>query len=122
MLAVLSSGRAAQVEERRRLLDVAIAEFDAATITTTHGFCQHMLASLGTASDTERAAAFSEDADDLIDEVVDDLYVRKYARAGRAPFSRREARRFVAKAVLNPGGRSTRPMPPPAIPTTFVSG
>jgi exodeoxyribonuclease V beta subunit len=103
LVAVLSQGTAAEVEQRRRRLDVAIAEFDAATIATTHGFCQHMLASLGTAGDTERASTFSEDADDLIDEVVDDLYVRKYVRTGRAPFTRKEARRFVGKAVLNPG-------------------
>ena len=61
---------------RRDRLAAALADFDAATIATTHGFCQEVLGGLGVAGDVERDAAFVEDVSDLVDEVVDDLYVR----------------------------------------------
>ena len=64
---------------RRRLAD-AVSGFDAATIATTHGFCQHVLAGLGVAGDVERDVTFVEDLSDLVEEVVDDLYVRRFHR------------------------------------------
>src|SRR5688500_6210372 len=63
---------------RRQRLARALADFDAATIATTHGFCQEALAGLGVAGDVERDGAFVEDVTDLVDEVVDDLYVRRF--------------------------------------------
>src|SRR4051794_19431033 len=42
-----------EVALRRRRLTTALATFDAATIATTHGFCQQMLAGLGMASDND---------------------------------------------------------------------
>ena len=68
---------------RRRLLD-ALADFDAATIATTHGFCQEVLGGLGVVGDVERDVVFVEDVDDLLAEVVDDLYVRRFYRPGDA--------------------------------------
>src|SRR4051812_38239475 len=59
------------VSLRRRRLTTALADFDAATIATTHGFCQQMLAGLGMAADTDPDATFVENVDDLITEVVD---------------------------------------------------
>ena len=56
----------------------ALADFDAATIATTHGFCQEVLSGIGVAGDMEPDAEVVEDVGDLLDEVVDDLYVRKY--------------------------------------------
>lgn len=85
---------------RRRLLD-ALATFDAVTIATTHQFCQMVLRSLGVAGDTDRNARLVEDVDDLLVEVVDDLYLRGFARSEDAPvFSRAEALR-IARAVIN---------------------
>ena len=84
-------------ETRRELLARAVADFDAATIATTHGFCQEVLSGLGVAGDVERDAAFVEDVTDLIDEVVDDLYVRRFHRADGAPaFTREEAGRIAS--------------------------
>ena len=48
-----------------RRLARALADFDAATIATTHGFCQQVLAGLGVAGDGDAGAAFVEDVDDL---------------------------------------------------------
>src|SRR6185436_5196207 len=67
------------------------------------GFCQEVLSGLGVAGDVERDAAFVEDVTDLIDEVVDDLYVRRFHRADGAPaFTREEAGRIASIAVANP--------------------
>ncbi len=59
----------------------AVAGFDAATIATTHGFCQEMLGGLGIAGDLEPDVTFVEDLSDLVNDVVDDLYVRRFAPA-----------------------------------------
>ncbi len=64
---------------RERLAD-AIANFDAATIETTHGFCQKVLDKLGTLGDIEPDVTFVENVDDLMHEVIDDLYVRRFFR------------------------------------------
>jgi exodeoxyribonuclease V beta subunit len=68
---------------RQARLTRALADFDAATITTTHGFCQQMLSGIGVAGDVDRDLTFVEDLTGLVDEVVDDLYLRKFA--GRSP-------------------------------------
>src|SRR4051812_42353028 len=70
-----------EVVARRRRLTRALATFDAVTIATTHGFCQQMLAGLGLSADTDPDATFVENVDDLIREVVDDLYLRKFGTA-----------------------------------------
>ncbi|HXV92581.1 MAG TPA: UvrD-helicase domain-containing protein, partial [Pseudonocardia sp.] len=101
----------AEVERRRRRLAQALAGFDAATIATTHQFCQQMLAGLGVAGDSDPDAVFVETIDDLVTEVVDDFYVRKFA-PGRAAgpvaapeFSRAEALTLARCAVGDPQAR-----------------
>ena len=71
-----------EAERRRARLARALAGFDDATIATTHSFCSQMLAGLGVAADTDPAATFTDDLDDLVREVVDDLYLRRWARPG----------------------------------------
>ena len=65
---------------RRRRLDEALAVFDAATVTTTHGFCQQVLLALGVAGDHDPGATLIENIGDLVTEVADDLYLRKWGR------------------------------------------
>ncbi len=98
--ALLATGTPRQVEERRRRLARAVADFDAATITTTHGFCLEALGSLGFAGDIERDCTFAEDVGDLIDEVVDDLYVRRFWKYERR-MTRKQARQIAGKAIAN---------------------
>ncbi|MGJ7440031.1 UvrD-helicase domain-containing protein [Aquipuribacter sp. MA13-6] len=69
----------------RERLDRALADFDGATVTTTHAFCHAMLTELGTAADHDRDAVLVEDPSDLVGEVADDLYVRKWGHPGAAP-------------------------------------
>jgi exodeoxyribonuclease V beta subunit len=102
VVSLLAAGDRADVAERRNRLADAIANFDAATIATTHGFCQEVLAELGTLGDLEPDVQFAEHVDDLIDEVVDDLYVRRFFRTGDAPFNRAEAGLVARMAIDNP--------------------
>ena len=73
---------------RRERLAAALADFDSATIATTHGFCQEVLGGLGVLGDIESDTTFVEDISDLRDEVVDDLYLRRFHRRGVPEFSR----------------------------------
>lgn len=95
-------------ECRRRQWRVreALAEFDGATIATTHQFCQMVLRSLGVAGDTDSDATLVEDLDELLVEVVDDLYLRGFADAEEKPlFTRSEALTLARAAVGDPQAR-----------------
>ena len=95
-----------ELAERRARLRDALTDFDGATIATTHQFCQLVLRSLGVAGDTDAGARLVEDLDDLLVEVVDDLYVRRYAHASEEPaFDRRTALEVARKAVGDPQAR-----------------
>ena len=100
---LLASGSPAVVAERRARLVRALADFDAATIATTHGFCQEVLSGIGVAGDMEPDAEVVEDVGDLLAEVVDDLYVRKYMDSGDPEITRAEAMQIAREVVGNPG-------------------
>ncbi len=103
---VLASGDPAEVEARRDRLADAVAGFDGLTITTTHGFCQLVLAGLGSAGDLDVGASLLEDPGDLLEEVVADLYLRRAQFDGaRPPFPLAAARAAAAAAVGNPEAR-----------------
>ena len=91
----------------------ALADFDSATIATTHGFCQEVLGGLGVLGDIESDTTFVEDISDLRDEVVDDLYVRRFApprRPGVQPRARRwRSRRRRSTTRPRRSSRPTRP-------------
>ena len=118
LLARLAGGDGASEAEvtlRRRRLTVALAEFDAATIATTHQFCRQILAGLGTAADDALDGVFLESVDDVVAEVVDDFYVRKFAARGaeRPMFDRAEALRLARRAVGDPQARLAPADAPP---------
>jgi exodeoxyribonuclease V beta subunit len=91
-----------EVRRRRDRLRQALADFDAATIATIHGFCQEVLGSLGMVADLDPDATLAEDVDELVREVVDDLYVRRFARSETLPLARAEATEIARAAVENP--------------------
>ena len=72
--------RADEIERaaRRTRLRDALANFDAATIATTHEFCGSVLKSLGVAGDTDTGFTLQESLDDLVREIVDDLYLAHF--------------------------------------------
>ncbi len=69
-----------EVRRRHRRLASAVADFDAATIATTHGFCSQMLAGLGIAADLDSDVTFAEATGDLVLDVATDLFVADYGR------------------------------------------
>lgn len=85
----------------RRLTD-ALVTFDAATIATIHQFCQLVLRSLGVAGDTDASATLVEDLDQLTTEVVDDLYLARFAGERTPPWSRDVALRMAREVVGDP--------------------
>lgn len=94
---------------RRRLLD-AIANYDAATIATTHEFCHAVLRSLGVAGDSDATEKLREDITDLRDEVVDDRFLALYAdQPTDPPVDYRTARGAARKAVES-GHSTLRPV------------
>ena len=110
VVAVLAKGPKALVRRRQELVAKAVAEFDAATIETIHGFCLHVLAGLGVAGDVERGVTFVEDVPDLLDEVVDDLYIRRFAqRTDRPPFKLRTAAQIGRAVLSNPSAEILPP-------------
>ncbi|MEO7059144.1 MAG: UvrD-helicase domain-containing protein, partial [Lapillicoccus sp.] len=81
LLDLLRNGEPTEVSRRLHRVREALADFDAATIATTHQFCHLVLASLGVAGDTDASAELVEDLDDLLVEVVSDLFVRDHGHA-----------------------------------------
>ncbi|MCZ4550882.1 UvrD-helicase domain-containing protein [Gordonia rubripertincta] len=100
LVAMLAQGAPAEVAARRTNLIAALSDFDAATIATTHTFCSRMLDGLGIAGDFENDVTLVEDVGDLITEVTDDLYLRKYSGSDGVPFSVRDAHAFARAAVF----------------------
>jgi len=102
LLAHLRRGTEEERAARRRHLRVALSDFDAATIATTHGFCQQVLASLGTAGDAERDVELVEDVRDLVDDAVRDLYVRRVLAGDEIHFEPGTAAAIARAVVQHP--------------------
>jgi exodeoxyribonuclease V beta subunit len=103
VLELLTTGDPQTLETRRQRMADAIADFDKATIVTTHGFCQEVLGGLGIAGDLEPGITFVEDLSDLVEEVVDDLYLRRFHDEESPDFDRAQALQIATEAVNNPG-------------------
>ena len=104
---LLATGPDEEVAARRTRLAAALSDFDAASIATTHQFCQQVLAMLGVAGDAEPNATLVENLDDLLGQVVDDLYVRTYAApaAELPPFDHATAIAIARSAIDDPQAR-----------------
>lgn len=102
LLRLLTSVPDAEIAVRRARLRTALADFDGATIATTHQFCQTVLRSLGTAGDSDGSAELTDDLTTLVDQVVDDLYVAKYAREDDPVLTHDQARELAHAVVADP--------------------
>ncbi len=98
--------------DRRQRLRDALAAFDAATIATTHQFCQLVLRSLGVAGDTDSGVTLVESLDDLVTEIVDDLYLRHFGRERENPLLTYPDALALAREVVNHPGTELRPKDP----------
>jgi exodeoxyribonuclease V beta subunit len=99
VIALLANASDADVKLRRRRLLRALSEFDAATIVTTHSFCQRMLDGIGFAGDYEPDAAFLEHTADLIGEVITDLFAACQCGRHTPTLNLRTARQVAAAAA-----------------------
>ena len=102
VVGLLRTGTDDEVAERVHRLRDALTHFDAATIATTHQFCQLVLRGLGVAGDSDPHARLVDDLSDLRDEVVDDLYLRGFAAGGPPAFSRQRAGDIARAVTENP--------------------
>lgn len=97
---------------RRQRLRDALADFDAATIATTHQFCQLVLKSLGVAGDTDAGVTLVESLDDVIAEIVDDCYLSMFGNEREHPVITRAQALKVAREVVNNPSAELRPLDP----------
>ncbi|HLI25405.1 MAG TPA: UvrD-helicase domain-containing protein, partial [Acidimicrobiales bacterium] len=111
VVATMAQGSSNDVGRRRQALADALAAFDAATITTTHGFCQLALAGLGVLAPVAEGWALCEDPDTVVAEAVSDIYAGRVIRHGPPGFDLGVARAVAAEAVANP---ATELQPPPS--------
>ncbi|OBI81936.1 exodeoxyribonuclease V subunit beta [Mycobacterium sp. E740] len=108
----LLKGSAEELAERRLRLRDALAGFDAATIATTHQFCQLVLRSLGVAGDTESGVQLVESLDDVVGEIVDDLYLAHFGQQSDDPLLTREQALDLARSVVVNAHTQLRPLDP----------
>jgi exodeoxyribonuclease V beta subunit len=111
IVALLADGPADDVARRHHRLAAAVAGFDAATIETTHGFCLRVLTGLGVAGDIEPDTRLEPDVADLVEEVVDDLYVRRFWPHDKvAPFPRKTALEVGRAVAAHPSAAIAPPL------------
>jgi exodeoxyribonuclease V beta subunit len=108
----LLDGTPEQLKDRRQNLRDALASFDAATIATTHQFCQLVLRSLGVAGDTDSGVTLVESLDELVAEIVDDLYLRHFGRERDDPLLAYDDALRLAREVVNKPATELRPKDP----------
>jgi exodeoxyribonuclease V beta subunit len=121
VLARLSAAEVDHAELRARHTRAAqaLADFDTATISTIHGFCQQVLRSLGMQLDVDPDAELLADQSELVHAVVDDLLVRYAVDHQVHEVSRRDLLAIADRVVANPDARI---VPPAADPTLSADG
>ncbi len=108
----LLTGTAEELADRRRRLGDALAGFDAATIATTHQFCQLVLKSLGVAGDSDAGVQLVESLDDLVAEIVNDLYLAHFGQQRDEPLISYHDALNLAREVVANAHTELRPLDP----------
>lgn len=112
LLVHLVSGPAEELDLRRQRLRDALAGFDAATIATTHQFCQLVLRSLGVAGDTDSGVELVESLEDVVRDIVDDLYLAHFGQERDEPLLSYDAALRLAREVVAGAHTELRPTDP----------
>jgi len=108
----LLAGTPRELADRKERLGDAVAGFDAATIATIHQFCNIVLDSLGVAGDSDAGVSLVESLDDLIVEIVDDLYLARFGKdRDEPPLAYKKALKIAREVVNNPS-TELRPLDP----------
>lgn len=122
----LLTGTAEEVARRRLRLRDALAGFDAATIATTHEFCRLVLKSLGVDGDTDSGVQLVESLDDLVTEIVNDVYLAHFGQGNEQPSLSYDDALKLAHEVVRNAHTELRPINPapgfdPAVRVQFAS-
>ncbi|MEH3140645.1 MAG: exodeoxyribonuclease V subunit beta [Mycobacterium kyogaense] len=112
LLTHLVSGPTEELDLRRQRLRDALAGFDAATIATTHQFCQLVLKSLGVAGDTDSGVELVESLEDVVGDIVDDLYLAHFGQERDEPLLSYDAALRLAREVVAGAHTELRPVDP----------
>ncbi|MEB3983556.1 exodeoxyribonuclease V subunit beta [Mycobacterium sp. 663a-19] len=112
LVAHLLRGTDAERAARRTRLRDALANFDAATIATTHEFCGSVLRSLGVAGDTAAGVRLVESLDGLVTEIVDDLYLARFGAGEDEPPLTYDEALTLARDVVDDPCAELRPLDP----------
>ena len=112
VLAHLLDGTPEELAARKTRLSDALAGFDAATIATIHQFCSLVLTSLGVAGDTDAGVQLVESLDELVNEIVDDLYLSRFGRLRESPPLSYDQALDLARAVASNPSTELRPTDP----------
>ena len=102
VIRLLREGSATEVARRVQRLRDALANYDAATIATTHEFCNAVLRSLGVAGNSDASTRLLEDVTGLRDEVVGDLYLKRFLHSRDPEFDFRHASRVATRVLEDP--------------------
>ncbi len=86
-----------------------MAGFDAATIATVHQFCNIVLKSLGVAGDSDAGVQLVENLDDVVAEIVDDLYLKHFGNVSERPKLSRDDALEMARGIAGQPGTELRP-------------
>src|SRR5436190_386031 len=105
----LLEGTADERAARHERLRDALAGFDAATIATTHQFCQLVLKSLGVAGDSDSGVHLVESLTELVTEIVDDLYLAHFGQDNDDPALSYRAALDLARTVVDNPATKLRP-------------
>jgi exodeoxyribonuclease V beta subunit len=108
----LLAGTPDDLAQRRTRLADALAGFDAATIATIHQFCGLVLTSLGVAGDTDSGVTLAESLDELVAEIVDDLYLARFGGQREPPLLDYRHALELAREVVNNPSTQLRPRDP----------
>ncbi|MGI8457485.1 MAG: UvrD-helicase domain-containing protein [Propionibacteriaceae bacterium] len=84
-LVVTEASTAGRLDLVHQRAATALAEFDGATVSTTHEFAGQMLAGLGVLGDQEPGAQFVESMTDLVQEVATDCFLQRFATRATPP-------------------------------------
>ncbi|MTV27555.1 AAA family ATPase [Nitriliruptoraceae bacterium ZYF776] len=108
VLAHLAAAPIDELRARRDRLVRAVREFDAATISTIHGFTQQVLRSVGLSVEIPRQLTLLEDTTELIAEVSSDVAVRRLSvptASGATPVGATELRTIATQVLSHPDAR-----------------
>ena len=101
LIVLLALGADGDIVLRRERLFAALSDFDAATIATTHTFCNRMLTVLGFLGERDQHYQLVEDANEMARETARDLFVAKYAGEPDPGVSLGTAEVVACEAVRN---------------------